>query len=615
MTLPGVGKKVAEKILEMRESNRNLVLDDLRQVPYLKLTPQLLSGLDFSPLQTGEGSGDRRESLDHGHRERVRSVDQLLEEWGGAGQGHPQGLGKDGGQQVRGPPTTEKPYPVKQEGEWWQRTQPPTRVEDDYGELDSVFGERQAPDSEERERANVQDPQNRPAGMGYAYPREQGLFHRKGTSRQRGNETHDYSRDMHGPGMQARTPAYREYYWQDRGGRQSPPRTTGGEWFRDQSTPLTRESRERAMYTPGRERDTPRGLSRREEGERGQFCLGGGDLEAPRGRNPYTPLEAESGCRPRYTETPRGYGRREEFEGERAQRGRSKSVNLPKSLKFDGKSNWKAFYAKFSRYAEVSEWSEGECRDQLCWCLDGKASEYYALMVERNHEMPYRDLLGKLEKRFGFRELPETAQVQFSNARQTPEELLEDWADRVLSLATRAFRELPETHMYQQAVVRFCQGAADKEAGSYASNTRPSTMDDAIDKMRWHQHNHQAIYGRPSRKEVKQVSPRGGTDSGEAKVCVVGANRGEESSLGREVREIKTNLAVLSAQMAGMMEELKRGRSSGYRTPPGALPPEGTIGRDVTTVGRWDISKGSAQNIWGHPGWKKRCLFRTIRGL
>jgi hypothetical protein len=48
------------------------------------------------------------------------------------------------------------------------------------------------------------------------------------------------------------------------------------------------------------------------------------------------------------------------------------------SLKFDGKSNWKAFYAKFSRYAEVSEWTEGECRDQLYWCLDGKASEYYA---------------------------------------------------------------------------------------------------------------------------------------------------------------------------------------------------------------------------------------------
>jgi hypothetical protein len=50
------------------------------------------------------------------------------------------------------------------------------------------------------------------------------------------------------------------------------------------------------------------------------------------------------------------------------------------------------------------------------------------LLVERNQEMVYMDLIQKLEKRFGFRELPETAQVQFNNARQTPDELLEDWA-------------------------------------------------------------------------------------------------------------------------------------------------------------------------------------------
>jgi hypothetical protein len=87
--------------------------------------------------------------------------------------------------------------------------------------------------------------------------------------------------------------------------------------------------------------------------------------------------------------------------------------------------------------------------------------------------MAYMDLKRKLVKRFGFRELPETAQVQFNNARQTPEELLEDWADRVLSLATRALIDLHETHMYQQVVMRLCQGTADKEAGSYASNIRP----------------------------------------------------------------------------------------------------------------------------------------------
>ena len=94
-------------------------------------------------------------------------------------------------------------------------------------------------------------------------------------------------------------------------------------------------------------------------------------------------------------------GERPEGKGEERQ-----FADVPK---FDGKSDWKAFYAKCSRYAEVSEWTEGECRDQLYWCLDGKLSEYYALLMERNHDMAHKDLIMKIDKRFGIRELPETA--------------------------------------------------------------------------------------------------------------------------------------------------------------------------------------------------------------
>ncbi|CAC5409396.1 unnamed protein product [Mytilus coruscus] len=54
--------------------------------------------------------------------------------------------------------------------------------------------------------------------------------------------------------------------------------------------------------------------------------------------------------------------------------------------------------------------------------------------------------------------------------------------------------------------MRLCQGAADKEGGMLASNVKPQSIEDAVDKTRWHQHNHQAIYGWSSRKEVKGVS-------------------------------------------------------------------------------------------------------------
>ena len=125
--------------------------------------------------------------------------------------------------------------------------------------------------------------------------------------------------------------------------------------------------------------------------------------------------------------------------------------------------------------------------------------------------------------------------------------------------------------MYQQAVVRFCQEAADEESGSYTSNIRPQNIDEAIDKMWWHQHSHQGICGRPPRKEVMQVSTGAYNvrlDGGETRVCIIGANRGEEMSLKKEMGEvlseqekevgkIKSNLAALSAQMMAMMEEFK----------------------------------------------------------
>ena len=80
-----------------------------------------------------------------------------------------------------------------------------------------------------------------------------------------------------------------------------------------------------------------------------------------------------------------------------------------------------------------------------------------------------------------------------------------------------------------------CQGAADKEAGSYASNIRPKHIEEAIDKMRWYQHSYQAICGRNPRMEVKQVSPVPHY-GGEARVCAIGADRVAEKSLEKYCR-------------------------------------------------------------------------------
>jgi hypothetical protein len=50
MSVPGIGAKVADKILELREAKGDQELDDLNQVPYLRITPQLLDWVCLSMI-------------------------------------------------------------------------------------------------------------------------------------------------------------------------------------------------------------------------------------------------------------------------------------------------------------------------------------------------------------------------------------------------------------------------------------------------------------------------------------------------------------------------------------------------------------------------------------
>ena len=185
---------------------------------------------------------------------------------------------------------------------------------------------------------------------------------------------------------------------------------------------------------------------------------------------------------------------------------------LPKNLSYDGKSNWAAFKQKFERYAEAYEWTEEECLNCLCWSLVGKAADFYATITERMEQLSFRSLVRKLEKRFGAKELAETSQAQFQQATQSEGESLEDWADRVLTLSTRAFKNLPEKYATQQAVVRFCQGLYDKAAAQDASIKRHQTIEEAMDHVKWFQHVHQAVYGKPKpgrrTKDLDEETPR-----------------------------------------------------------------------------------------------------------
>lgn len=196
----------------------------------------------------------------------------------------------------------------------------------------------------------------------------------------------------------------------------------------------------------------------------------------------------------------------EEDEGER----RGNPRKLPKNLRFDGSTSWLSFKQKFNSFREVGNWTDSECRDYLNWSLEGKALDYFTYATEMGRNLTHKQIMKKLEGRFGVKDLTETSRVRFHQASQRPEESLEEWADRVLTLATPAFRDFSdERYCRQEAISKFCQGCVDKEAGKHACLERPRTMDRALNLVKHYQYITQAVDGKRGRKSEHTVNAVG----------------------------------------------------------------------------------------------------------
>ena len=175
----------------------------------------------------------------------------------------------------------------------------------------------------------------------------------------------------------------------------------------------------------------------------------------------------------------------------------------PIALRFDGKTNWLSFKKKFDSYRKVMRWSEEESKDYLMWSLEGKALDFLTITKIDLEKYSFRKIMKKLETRFGVKELTETSKAKFRQAFQKQDESLEEWADRVMTLATPAFVDLPEDHLKKEAIARFCQGCTDKEAAKHACFEQPETMEEALNLVKHHQYISQAVDGKKAKREYE----------------------------------------------------------------------------------------------------------------
>ena len=152
------------------------------------------------------------------------------------------------------------------------------------------------------------------------------------------------------------------------------------------------------------------------------------------------------------------------------------------------------------------KWSETESRDYLNWSLEGKALHFFTVTTEMGKNYSFKKIMKKLEARFGINELTETYCVEFQEAKQYPDESLEDWADRVLTLATSAFRNLPDSHWKQEAILKFCQGCIDRDAGKHACFEYPKSMQAALNAVKHYQYISQIVDGKNARKYREDIT-------------------------------------------------------------------------------------------------------------
>ena len=134
------------------------------------------------------------------------------------------------------------------------------------------------------------------------------------------------------------------------------------------------------------------------------------------------------------------------------------------------------------------KWNNAQRLNQLCWCMEGRASDFLDLVLGREPRLDYAAVVNKMGRRFDYQGPPESAQLEFSTARQGANEPLLEWADWVRTLAARAYPEVQGAYARRQMVLCHCQGCTDKQAGCHALDQRPATMDRAVEAINWHHH-------------------------------------------------------------------------------------------------------------------------------
>lgn len=165
-----------------------------------------------------------------------------------------------------------------------------------------------------------------------------------------------------------------------------------------------------------------------------------------------------------------------------------------KGVKYNGDVEWGPFYSKFSTIAEYHGWCDADCLFALSLTLEGVALKYFDILRRRGTTLIFQEVILRLEERFGKTFLRAASQLEFNSITQKPEEPIEQWGNRVMDLAQKAFGGGTSPEIFQeQLIMRFALGCVDCEAGQQLIDRPPDTLEEAIKRVKTFQLSRRAI--------------------------------------------------------------------------------------------------------------------------
>lgn len=230
-----------------------------------------------------------------------------------------------------------------------------------------------------------------------------------------------------------------------------------------------------------------------------------------------------------------GYHRRPEINGPMA-----------KMMTFDGKSDWRSFRLQFEELATTYHWNNDIKLRKFVECLRDRALSFYSGQQERIRRH-YQNLVDRMERHFGRREPPATIRRRLHNMKQALDEPLEDFAEKIHTMAQEGYTGAPEDIVEIVAVEAFLKGCTDKSAALFAMNQNPESIYTALDMVTTAIHN-QRLLGTKHGNDLRRVSFE------EEQMDEIPRVRQIQNVKNSEMDNLKSEVAMLKQ---GMMENTK----------------------------------------------------------